>query len=176
MKDKKELKNTVGFLTKAALFSALIFVATSFLSIPLPIGYIHIGDGILFLAAAILPTPYAIGAAIIGAGLADLAAGYAIYIPATVVIKSITALAFSNKDNKIVTVRNIIALAVSALICAGGYYLYEALIYNSFVAPLVSVPLNVVQVICGGVVFVIFGTAIDKRYKLTKLFGQNSNK
>ena len=169
-----KIKPTLKLLTYSALFAALIFLATSYLSIRLPVmGYVHLGDGLILLAAALLPTPYAIGAAVVGAGIADLMAGYALYLPATVVIKALTVLFVSIKTKNVVSRRNLFAIIPSTILCVGGYYAYEALISKSFVVPLGSLPLNLMQSICGGVVFVVLGLLIDKNRGLSKIFKQN---
>ena len=54
-----------------ALFAALILAVTR-LSVPIALGYIHLGDAMIYLAALILPAPYAAAAAAIGAGLAGI--------------------------------------------------------------------------------------------------------
>ena len=167
-------RNAIKHLTNSAIFAALIFLATSYLSIPLPVmGYVHLGDGFLLLAAALLPTPYAIGAAIIGAGVADLMAGYALYLPATVLIKALTVICVSNKTKNIVCVRNALGIIPAAVLCAGGYYIFEAIIAKSLVSPIVSIPFNLAQAACGGVVFVLLGLLIDKNRALSKIFKKN---
>jgi uncharacterized repeat protein (TIGR04002 family) len=165
---------TIKHLTYSAILAALIFLSTAYLAMPLPVlGYVHLGDGFILLAAAILPTPYAVGAAVIGAGAADIVSGYAIYLPATVIIKAITAMLVSSKDKKMISVRNLTALIPAVLVCCGGYYLYESLIYKSFVSPIASVPFNLVQSALGGIIFVLLGVLIDKNHGLRKIFKQN---
>jgi uncharacterized repeat protein (TIGR04002 family) len=165
---------TIKHLTYSAILAALIFLSTAYLAMPLPVlGYVHLGDGFILLAAAILPTPYAVGAAVIGAGAADIVSGYVIYLPATVIIKAITAMLISSKDKKMISVRNLTALIPAVLVCCGGYYLYESLIYKSFVSPIASVPFNLVQSALGGIIFVLLGVLIDKNHGLRKIFKQN---
>ena len=87
---------TLRRLIFAAVFAAIIFVATSYLKVPLPVmGYVHLGDGIIFLAATLLPMPYAICAAAIGASFADLMAGYSQYILATFILNDIANVIFT---------------------------------------------------------------------------------
>ena len=167
----QEHKRTIRALTKSAVFAALIFLSTTYLSFPLPVmGYIHPGDGIILLAAALLPMPYSLGAAVIGAGLADLAAGFPMYIPATIVIKAATVALISYRTKKVVAPRNLTALLPVILVCAGGYYLYEVIITKSLVVPLASVPLNLAQSLCGAVIFVVFGLIIDNSRGISKIF------
>ena len=164
---------TLRRLIFAALFASIIFVATSYLKVPLPVmGYVHLGDGIIFLAATLLPLPYAIGAAAIGASFADLAAGYTQYILATFILKALTAAFFSSKKGKSVSFRNLTALVPAVIVNVGGYYLFEALIYQSFVSPLASIPFNAVQSVCGAVIFILLGAIIDKTKALYDIFSE----
>ena len=84
---------SVKKLTFTGLMAALICVLTMFPHIPIPAGsgYIHLGDGMILLAAMVVG-PLAIPAAAIGSALADLFSGYALYAPATAVIKGLVAL------------------------------------------------------------------------------------
>ena len=168
------VKKTLKLLTHSAIFAALIFLATSYLSIPLPVmGYVHLGDGLVLLAAALLPAPYAVGAAVIGAGIADLMAGYALYLPATVIIKALTVICVSSKTKKVICLRNAVAMVPAAVLCAGGYYLFEVIISNNFVSPIASIPFNLVQSVCGATVFLLLGFLIDKNPGLAKIFKKN---
>ena len=147
----------------SALFASVIFVSTSYLKVPLPImGYVHLGDGLIFLSATLLPLPYAICAAAIGASLADLMAGYTQYIFATFILKALTALCFTSRRGRSVVTRNILALIPAIIINAGGYYLFEAILYKSFVSPLANIPFNVIQSVCGAIIFILLGMVIDK--------------
>ena len=87
-------KNKILLLTTTALFTALVTVGTAVIQIPVGNGYAHFGDSIIYLASCILPGPCAIFAASVGAAAADLATGFAIYAPATAVIKALNALPF----------------------------------------------------------------------------------
>ena len=84
------------------MLAALITVMTAwFCHLPVGIngGYIHFGDAVIYLAAAILPRPYALAAAAIGAGLADVLTA-PMWAPATIVIKMLLVLPFTNKEAK----------------------------------------------------------------------------
>ena len=162
---------TLRRLIFSALFAAVIFVATLYLKVPLPVmGYVHLGDGIIFLAATLLPMPYAICAAAIGAAFADLMAGYTQYILATFILKALTAACFSAVKGNSVNIRNLIAIIPAIILNTGGYYLFEALIYDSFVSPLANIPFNVVQSVCGAIIFVLLGVMIDKTRALSSIF------
>ena len=154
------------------VFTALVFVITAYLHIPTNNGYIHVGDGFIYLAACLLPAPYAMFVGAGGALLADCLTGFAVWAPGSVIIKAVTALLFSAKSKKIMTLRNSLTLLPAAVICAGGYYLYEALIYGNFISPLAGIPASLTQSVASAVVFVAAGLVIDKMKLKQKLNGE----
>lgn len=144
------------------LFTALVFVFTAYLHIPSHTGYTHVGDGLIYLAACLLPLPYAVFAGAVGALLADCLTGFAMWAPATAVIKAVTVFFFSSRRDKIVTRRNIVALLPAAALCAGGYYGYEALITQNLVAPLAGIAGYITQSVLSSILFLALGLALDK--------------
>ena len=157
-RSREHLKNVL----MTALFAAMIYVVTSFVKIPTYQGYIHVGDGIMYLAAALLPMPYSIAAAAIGGGLADYLSGFAVWVVPTVLIKSIEAALFTSKENKTVSKHNMIAVALSSVVCMAGYYLAEGLIYGNFISALASIPTNFIQAAGSAALFVFMGMSLDK--------------
>ena len=75
-----------GQLCGATLLLTLI-------SLPLPsgYGYVNLGDAGVYLCAMLLPGGLGALAAGVGAALADLILGWAVYAPATLIIKGLTA-------------------------------------------------------------------------------------
>ena len=165
--------NRVRLMCIASVFATLVFVVTAYLHIPTNNGYIHVGDGLIYLAACILPWPYAMAVGAGGALLADCLTGYAVWAPGSVVIKALTALLFSRKGEKIINLRNLLALLPAAVLCTGGYYLYEAMLYGNFVAPLAGIPASVTQSVVSSVVFVAIGHNFDKMNLKSKINGRN---
>ena len=164
-------------LTLTGIFTALILVFTAFIHIPSFSGYVHIGDGLLYLAASILPLPYAMFAGAAGAVLADCLTGYAIWAPASFVIKLVTVLFFSANGTKILTRRNCLALLPAAALCIGGYYLYEGILYGNFISPLYGIFGNGMQAVFSSALFVIVGLSLDKtgiRARFFQLKNHNS--
>ena len=161
--------NKIKYMCIAGVLTALVFVVTAYLHIPMYNGYIHFGDGIIYLAACLLPLPYAVAVGAGGALLSDCLTGFAIWAPASVKIKALTTLLFSSKKDTIINIRNSLVLLPAAILCAGGYYLYEALLYGNFVAPLASISSNIIQSIASSIVFVIAGIAMDKMNVKSKL-------
>ena len=154
------------YICLAAVMAAIIFVFTQFFHIPSHTGYTHIGDAFVYLAGALLPWPYAIGAGAAGAALADLLGGYAMWAPASILIKALTALCFTSRKETILCRRNLLALIPAFILCAGGYYGYEVLITGNTVAPLAGIPGYTIQVLASSAVFVALSTILDKiRFK-----------
>ena len=162
-------RQTIRTLCLTGVFAALIFLFTAYLHIPTHTGYTHIGDGLIYLAACLLPWPYAVFASAAGAVLADVATGFAIWAPATVVIKTVTVFFFCRTGKKILSLRNACGLIPSALLCTGGYYLYEVLITKNWVAPLAGIPGYLVQSALSSALFIAAAIALD-RMKIKRFF------
>lgn len=163
--------NKIRLICTTGIFIALVFVVTAYLHIPTNNGYVHVGDGLIYLAACLLPWPYAMAVGAGGAFLADCLTGFAIWAPGSVVIKALTALLFSSKGNKIINLRNSLMLLPAAVLCAGGYYLYESLIYGNYVTPLAGIPASMIQSLASSVVFIAAGLSIDKMNIKSRLRG-----
>ncbi|MDO5124950.1 MAG: TIGR04002 family protein [Ruminococcus sp.] len=150
-------------LALTGLFMAMTYVLTAFFHIPTIKGYVHVGDAIVFIASCVLPTPYAIASASIGGALADALSGYWIWVPATLLIKGLTALFFTSKKEKVICRRNLLALIPALILCVGGYGLYSGfVIYDSLVAGFADAFANTMQIVTSAFLYVILGLAFDK--------------
>ncbi len=164
----------VRMITFSGLFAAVIFVVT-LIHVPTGNGYTHAGDGVIYLAASLLPMPYAIAASALGGLLADGLSGAAIWIPATIVVKMITAAFFTSKKDKIISLRNILAIIPSLAVCIAGYSLYEAqfilggISASTLTAAFLEFPAYIVQVAASTALYIIVGLFLDK-IKFKKYF------
>lgn len=169
------MKGNIKKLVFAALLAAVTCVATLVIHIPSPLnGYINLGDCFVLLSGWLLGPLYGFLAAGVGSALADLFLGYAVYAPATFVIKGLVALAayllikaFGKIKNK--TVAYVISGVIAELIMVGGYYVFEGFMYG-FVESAVNILPNGVQAVAGIVcatilVAVINKTGVLKKYK-----------
>ena len=153
---------TIKKITLGALFAAIITVFTAYIChVPIGIngGYVHLGDAFIYIAASLLPLPYAILAAAVGAGLADLLTA-PVWFLASVIIKSLICLSFTNK--KIICKRNIFACVLGVFITVLGYAVAEYIIFGSFAGILYSVVGNLIQATASGVLFILIGFYIEK--------------
>lgn len=182
MSYQTKTNHRLTLLCVSALFAALITVVTAYFpKLPLAVGYVHLGDSLVCLAAAILPLPYSFLACALGGGLADLICGYAVYAPASFAIKGLTALLFrsafdrggqvkniNGRSASIINLRNLLALVPYALICVGGYFLYETIIYD-IEAAIPGIVMNLLQSLANAAVFVVFGIIMDKVGVLSRI-------
>ncbi|MDE5754356.1 MAG: ECF transporter S component [Oscillospiraceae bacterium] len=145
----------IRLLTFTGVLTALTTVATLVIRIPTPSkGYINLGDTLVNLCAWILGSGYGAFAAGFGSALADLISGYAIYAPATFVIKFLMALVsfeiFHVLEKKFPSLSiRIFSTVVAELIMIVGYALFAGILYGSMEAAWVSIPENAVQGIFG---------------------------
>ena len=156
-------KQSVRNLALAGLMGALVLLLTYWPHIPVGNGYVHLGDTFIYVAAVILPLPYGLAVAAVGASLADCLSGYPLWAPATLVIKALTVLLFNSKSEKLLCLRNCLAPIGAGVLCAGGYYLYEGILYGNFVAPIASIPGNILQSLCSAIIFFILAGALRNR-------------
>jgi|WetSurMetagenome_2_1015567.scaffolds.fasta_scaffold212129_1 uncharacterized repeat protein (TIGR04002 family) len=152
-----------GWVT-SGLFAALIFLATYLFHIPTAHGgYIHVGDTIIYLAASLMPLPFAAPCAALGGALSDaLSPGGTVWIIPTLIIKPVLTLFFTSKCPKIICRRNIAAIFIAGIAGVAGYDLFSAIMYNNFIAPLLQLPIDILQPIASGILFVLVGGALDK--------------
>jgi uncharacterized membrane protein len=139
-------------LTMAALFSALVYVATNIIHIPVPStnGYLNLGDGVILLGAFLLGPWYGAAAAGLGSMLADLLLGYAAYAPGTFVIKALVAVLAASlfrtfREKAGVTASVLIAGAAAECWMIAGYFGYESFILGYGPAAAAGMAGNAVQ-------------------------------
>ena len=172
--NSKQISKQIRLLTTTALFAALITIFTAYIG-HVPVGtnggYIHFGDSLIYIAAAVLPMPYAFAAGAIGGGLADLLTA-PIWALATIIIKMLITIPFTNKKNKIINVRNVIATAIAFLISGTGYYIAEATLFGTQTAFLMSLSSSAIQSGGSAIFFIIFGFILDKLGFKNKFFGE----
>ena len=132
------------------------------LSIPLPsgYGYVNLGDGGVYLCAMLLPGGLGALAAGVGAALADLILGWAVYAPATLIIKGCTSLlaglALRRAKKAAVPLGLLCCLLVPL-----GYFLYESVLLTAPVAA-VNALSNALQAALGAGLGTLVGKHLQK--------------
>ena len=123
-------------LVISALMAAFTCIATMVIKIQTPtFGYIHLGDSLVLLCGVVLGPVSGALAAGIGSMLADLFSGYVIWVPATFIIKALTAmtagLLFHRLSRHIPgkytqNISLILGGIIGEAIMVFGYFLFEA--------------------------------------------------
>lgn len=161
---KQHIRPRITLITVTGLFAAMICITTAFIfHIPFGFnnGYIHMGDTLIYLAAALLPTRYAMIAAAVGGALADMFTA-PMWMPATIIIKSLLTIPFTSKHAKIINIQNVIAVFLSSIISIIGYYLAEVVLLGTEAALVASITSSLIQAIGSGILFIVIGSTLDK--------------
>lgn len=166
---KKETVNKVDVkgMTICAMFIALTYVATAFINIRLPWqangGLIHLGNVPLFVCAVVFGKKKGAIAGGIGMALFDLLSGWVMWAPFTLVIVSLMGFIVGLVTEKKKTFPfMIVGFVLAVIIKIVGYYIAEGIIYGNWVAPVTSIPGNIVQVVTGAVISVPLILALKK--------------
>ena len=138
-------------LVYAALGIALVFSCTAFVNVRLPIaangGLIHLGNVPLFIIAILYGRWLGALAGGLGMALFDVVGGWLLWAPFTLVIVGLmgyTVGIIGEKHQSFTAYA--LALAAACLIKVAGYYGAEGIIYGNWIAPLTSIPGNLVQI------------------------------
>jgi len=161
-------------LVFAALLAALGYVATIVLMVPSPTGgYMNLGDAVVLLGAFLLGPGYGALAGAIGPALADLLSGYVMYVPGTLVIKGLMALAAAmlyrllRKKQWAV----VVGAVAAEMIMVVGYWLYDGLfIVGSLAGSAAGIPSNLVQAVFGAAVSVLLTLALRRSVYVCREF------
>lgn len=158
-------KNIVNYSNKTremiqtGLLIALVFIATSFINIRLPIaangGLVHLGTGMLYISAIVFGKKKGALSGAIGMALFDLVSGWTLWAPFTFIIRGIMGyivglIASKNEGKNIIT--NVVAIIVSVPVIIIGYYITEGILYGNWITPMASIPGNITQCIVGAII------------------------
>ena len=142
-------------LVLSALMAALVYVATSIIQIPSPVnGYVNLGDCFVLLSGWLLGPWYGAAAAGIGSMLVDLLSGYGHYVPGTLIIKGVDALAAALIFRAMGRSKTALLVSgtVGEIIMVVGYFFYASLI----------IPGNIVQGIAGVTIGMALAMVLQK--------------
>lgn len=160
-------------LVFSALLAALVCVSTLIITVTLPGGgYFNLGDCFVIASGVILGPLFGFLSASIGSALADIISGYALYAPATFIIKGLMALVVGFiclKNNKMLKV--FLSGVVAEIIMIAGYFLYE-LILNGFSLAILGVAGNCLQGVAGVVSSFVLVLILTKNKAINKFITQ----
>ena len=167
MNDKKIRK-----LVLAALLAALVCVATMVVQIPSPMqGYVNLGDCFVLLSGWLLGPWYGAAAAGIGSMLVDLLGGYMSFVPGTLIIKFLDAMAAALIVKALgrKTYSYVVGGLAGEAIMVAGYFVYEALALQLGMGAAAGVLANVGQGAVGLVIALVLMALLKGSKALDKL-------
>ena len=154
----------------SGLFAALACVATIVIQISLPGGgYFNLGDCVVLSAGVVLGPGFGFFASAIGTCFADIFSGFAVYAPATFIIKGVMALviALFYKKTKKLSLAFVGAIVAEAIMVL-GYFLFELAITSNFGTAALGIPGNLIQGLAGVVSSIALITLITKNKVIKK--------
>ncbi|MDF2591662.1 MAG: putative rane protein [Clostridia bacterium] len=179
MKDYKSIdlatSNRIKDMVMTSLLIALVFVATSFIKIRLPIslngGLIHMGNSMLFTAAIVFGPRKGAFAGAFGMALFDFLSEWAAWTPFTFVVRGVMGyiigkVAYLNNKKGVNWAYNLMGIFLGSIWMLIGYYFTEVILYGNWIQPFTSIPGNVIQILIGIVVALPLSAAL-KRAKLS---------
>lgn len=146
----------------SGVFAAMIFLLTYVVKVPVASGYVHFGDALIYICAGIIGGPWAMLAGAIGEGLADIIGGYAIYAPATIIVKALIVVPFMlvyKNQEKLFSIKSALMTIPAGAITVGGYFIADLIIDKSYAV--VDIPGNIIQAVGSAVIFIIVSVAFD---------------
>ena len=158
-------------LSMIGIFGAFTCVVTMVIAFPIPAtnGFINIGDAVVMITGLMFGPIIGCIAGGVGSSLADLFLGYAIYAPATLVIKGLegffVGLIANPKKNDKWNYRDFIGVIVGGFIMIIGYFLYEVMIYGVPSALYEFILNSIIQFGLGSVIALAFIIAARKNIR-----------
>lgn len=165
------MKTKTQKIVMASMMAALCCVVTMIIKVPSPMeGYLNLGDAIVLLSGWLMGPLYGFISAAIGSSLADVFSGYALYAPATFVIKGLMA-CVAHHIYKLLTkhtndiTSGILSGISSEIVMIAGYYIFEGFMYG-FYPSLVNIPANAIQGVFGMIAGIILVKVFKKNHIL----------
>ena len=167
MENQSEKKRQERLIQVAfcGVMAALVAIATAVVQIPIPAthGYLNFGDIMIFVSAMVFGPIVGGFAGSVGSSISDVATGYAYFAPYTFLVKGIEGTLAGLISNRKTIGRDIIAVVFAGTEMVVGYFLAEFFPLQIGWAALGEVPINIVQIVVGGLIGVPLASIIRKR-------------
>ena len=140
-----------------AISIVLVYVFTALVNITFPGagdgGLMHMGNIPLFIVAILFGRKTGAIAGGVGMALFDLLSPFAVWAPFTFVIVGLMGYvvgAIAEKHRALGWY--VLAMVLACAVKVGGYYVAEGILYGNWIAPVISIPGNIIQVAVGAAV------------------------
>lgn len=148
-------------LVITSLLIAIVFVATAFINIRLPIsingGLIHLGTGALIVSSILYGKKKGAIAGAFGMAIFDIFSGWAAWAPFTFIVRGVMgyiigSIAYTKGEKSRELGWNIIGIILGGIWMIAGYYATEGILYGNWSIPVTSIPGNAIQILVGAVI------------------------
>lgn len=162
------MNETAKKLTITALTVALVCVTTSYTQIPIPGGYMHLGNVFILLTGFLFSWKVAGVAGGVGSALADWITGFPMWILPTLIIKSIMGIVIAlimhgtKESASIKKVRTWIGAVAGMLVMIGGYFIAGIWVMGGWEPSLTQIPGLSTEGVIGAVIFFVAAAAFEK--------------
>lgn len=162
------MKNKTSLLTINALSIALVCITTMWPQIPIPLGYMHLGNTLILLVAFYFGPVTGLLAGGVGSALADLLTGYAMWCLPTLIIKGIMGFAIgfiAHKNGRIESVKKmstVIGSIVGIVVMIVGYFIGGSILYGSIAVGATQIPGLTFEGVLGMAIFFILAFSMEK--------------
>lgn len=156
---------TPRLIALAGVMIAVVFVATRLIQVPIPGGYVHLGDIAIYFASFTFGPLVGAIAGTLGPTLADLSSGFANYAPGTFVIHGLQGLVAGLIGWRAGLWRMALAGLVGGVILVGGYFVYDFFILRVGTGTAIAdVWFNLGQAATGAIISIPLVLAVRKAY------------
>ena len=168
MNEKKSTNWTAKKLAINALAIALVCVSTMVIQIPIPLGYMHLGNCCILLVSVYFGNMTGMLAGGIGSCLADLLSGYTQWIIPTLIIKGIMGLVIAmiayreGEEIRMMRLRTFLGAAAGIVIMIAGYTFVGCFLYGGMAAGFAQIPGLTTEGVIGLLLFYVIGFAFEK--------------
>lgn len=155
-------------VTLTALAVAIVCISTAAISIPIPLGYMHLGNICILLCCFLFPCDTALIAAGLGSALADLLTGFPQWIVFTLIIKGtmgyVGARIAHGKSSyaQLRSIRTLISAVTAIAIMIIGYTVAGSILYGSIYTGILQIPGLATEGIIGIIGFYLIAGALEK--------------
>ena len=177
---RETVRADARLLALTGLFAALGCVGTMILQVPSPTGgYMNLGDAVVILGAWLLGPVYGAVAGGVGPAMADLLSGYAVYVPATQVIKAVMALTAALLYRALKKRGLFLCAAAAEVPMVLGYWLFDGALASlsgggalslCLTASSAGMPSNLVQAAFGAAASTLLALALRRSGYVRKQF------
>ena len=165
-------EHAAKYVTVNALSIALVCISTMAIQIPIPLGYMHLGNTCILLTAAMFGPGTGVLAGGIGSAMADLLTGYTL---PTLLIKSVMGLVIgylawgTEKRLRMASPRTLLAGVAGIAVMVFGYTMAGAVLNGSFYTGLLQVPGLTLEGVIGLAAFYGLGFVLEKAHVMRLL-------